>query len=116
MNSSGTAFIGWGTLLLAIAFLLYFLQRLIGNNQVLLVAMWISAAAGGIVISTLLVLVFIELRQDKAIDHVYQKNHKTKLRISETYFECQNCGNKKVMEHQTSCPLCGITFTENKKV
>ena len=115
MNSSGTAFIGWGSLFLAIALLLFLTQRIVGSNRVLSVAIAASAAIGVIILLVLLLLVFIELRQDKAVDRFYKKNTHIKIRISEHYFECQNCGHQKVLENQTSCPVCGVTFKEKQK-
>lgn len=115
MNSSGMTFIGWGLFFLAIALLLYLIKCVAGSNRILSVAICISAAIGVVIILILFLLVFIELKQDKVVDSFFEKNINVKISMSGIYSECQNCGNKKVLENQTSCPVCGITFKEKQK-
>lgn len=115
MNSSGMTFIGWGMFFLAISLLLFLIKCVIGSNRILFIAMCISIAIGAIILSILFLLVFIELMQDKVVDRFFEKNVNAKIRISELYFECQNCGNKKVLENQTNCPVCGVAFKEKQK-
>lgn len=68
---------------------------------------WVFVAAGGSLIAALLVLIVVEQVQDYRIDRNYQRDRGQKLRVTEIYFECQYCGNRKVKENDRQCPVCG---------
>ena len=116
MNGSGIAFLRWGFFFsIGIPLPLYLIICAFGNNRFARTAMYISIAIGALIISILFLLVFIELRQDKVVDRFFAKNVNVKIKISDEYFECQSCGNKRVLKNQTYCTICGTVFKEKHK-
>lgn len=72
--------------------------------SVLLCAAGIFALAGFILLLT------VELKQDKRIFQNYTKIKQQKTKVASNTFECQNCGNRMVTEKDQGCNICGITF------
>lgn len=70
----------------------------------------ISIFIGLLVAIFLIVLLSIELRQDKVIDGIYQKNKNMRVLLRNGYYECQACGNRQIRFTHTHCPICGIKF------
>ena len=90
---------------------LYLLSGVLGNGIALISSLLrISLGIGVLIVIFLIVLLGIELNQDKRINRRYLNNRDRRTRLSNGRFECENCGNLHVQEHETSCPVCGITF------
>jgi hypothetical protein len=71
----------------------------------------ISAIIGIVIFLFLILLLIVELRQDKKINNFYEQRKNTKIQISDTDYECQNCGSQRVKEKDKFCPACGIKYT-----
>ncbi|MBE6024381.1 MAG: hypothetical protein E7231_14545 [Cellulosilyticum sp.] len=67
---------------------------------------------GGVVTVVSLILLLIELRQDRKIDAYFSSHHETKQRLSNGLYECQKCGNKFVKAEESYCKICGVQFKE----
>lgn len=101
----------WGFIfLMAIPALLYILSSMFGLRELALIPMKISALIGTIILLFLFVLLTVEIKQDKRINAFYERNRNTKIRISNNFYECQNCGFHKVRKQEQNCPMCGIKF------
>ncbi len=82
-------------------------------NCVLMLAIG-SAVIGGIILVGFFIHLAIELRQDKKIDAYYSRHKNIKLKISDTYYECSTCGNRKLKVNSKNCNICGCRFEDIK--
>ncbi len=102
---------GIGVLIFIIPALLYGLSYLLDflNIQHAVLSLLIkgSILAGIGLFAILILLLIIEGVQDRRYDLWYQKNRKKKIKLSETAYECQYCGNQKVGEFERFCRVCG---------
>lgn len=57
-----------------------------------------------------IVLLTIELHQDKKLDQYYSCTKDIKLPLSSGKYECQLCGNKNLTKKDTFCQVCGQKF------
>lgn len=73
-----------------------------------------SAVIGGIILVGFFIHLAIELRQDKKIDAYYSRHKNIKLKISDTYYECSTCGNRKLKVNSKNCDICGCRFEDIK--
>lgn len=71
----------------------------------------ISLLIGLLTLLFLALLLTIELRQDRKLNLYYDSQKNKKLKLGNDIFECQSCGNRKIQASDTSCPICGIHFT-----
>lgn len=99
-----------GVFILVIPFLLYLLDLLMIGNDALWQMMKVSLAIGILILLIFSIILFIELRQDKRINKMYNKVKYRKMNISKGVYECQYCGNQKVQENDLHCKVCGIKF------
>ncbi len=67
----------------------------------------ISLQVGSVLAFLFFLLVILEQIQDFYIDRVYRKNRHKKIQISETEYECQYCGCRRVHAFDSACPVCG---------
>lgn len=70
----------------------------------------ISMALGSGILLFLILLLMVELRQDKRINRYYEHHRNRKLQIANTVYECQACGNRKLSAGDTCCAVCGSRF------
>lgn len=70
----------------------------------------ISIIFGVLILLSYLVLLTIELRQDKKINRFYWKTRNSKIELPDKTFECQNCGSRQVKKDDETCKVCGIRF------
>lgn len=97
-----------GVLMPVLLFACLPLLQLFGlNADAIWMSIWIFVTGGGVLAAVLLVLIVVEQIQDHLIDMAYQRNRGQKLRLTETYFECQFCGNRKVRAEDRQCLICG---------
>jgi ABC-type dipeptide/oligopeptide/nickel transport system permease component len=80
-------------------------------RTLLLSTIKVSFAVGAFVFIVLLVLIVVEQIQDHCYDVRYQKQRSQKVLLASGYYECQYCGNQKVLENDQSCNVCGKEFT-----
>lgn len=104
---------GWAMFLCATALLFKLLSlwyKIIYLNQIITV----SLTLGILVFMALLVMVAIELKQDEKLNNYYTNNKNFKVKISDTFYECQYCGNQKVKKDEIYCMICGGIFLQNR--
>ncbi len=70
----------------------------------------ISLLVGGLLLLSLLILLCVELHQDKKLNEKYAKLKFHKLPLSNGEYECQSCGNRRIGKRDTCCGVCGIRF------
>ncbi len=75
--------------------------------QVLLVLVKGSAAVGVILLAGFILLLAVELVQDRIIFRQYLKQRGKKKLVGGGLYECQFCGCRTVREFDTTCPVCG---------
>ena len=86
--------------------------------SMLISAEWLSSliktsmVIGSAILLFFILLLIIELHQDKRINRYYEKHRNRKLQITNTAYECQACGNRKLRAGDKSCPVCGSRFQE----
>jgi len=76
----------------------------------------LSFLVGALVFIVLVVLVVFEQIQDHLLYRAFLKNRGRRIRLSDGYFECQYCGNRKVREFDTVCPACGEGYDREPPV
>ncbi len=67
----------------------------------------ISAGVGAFLLAAFLILLVVELVQDRTIFRQYLKNRGQKQPLANGLFECQFCGCRMVREFDATCPVCG---------
>lgn len=72
----------------------------------------ISFVTGSIILIGFFILLIIELHQDKKLNAFYNSEKKKKMKISESKYECQVCGNREIGCRDLYCKICGIHFVE----
>lgn len=95
---------------LAIPALLYFIHKLLIPNVLLQYMIKVSLVIGILTLLIFLLILFIELKQDKRINKLYNKVKCEKIQITKGIYECQCCGNQKVQEKDSYCRVCGVRF------
>lgn len=65
------------------------------------------AVVGVVLLLVLVVLLFIEALQDRAMNISYNKQRSRRLPVGNGYYECQYCGSRLVHEEDRICPICG---------
>ncbi len=71
----------------------------------------ISAGIGLVLLAAFLILLVVELAQDRIIFRQYLKNRSQKQPLGNGLYECQFCGCRTVRELDASCPVCGKRFS-----
>ncbi|MBE5965363.1 MAG: hypothetical protein E7255_00030 [Lachnospiraceae bacterium] len=95
--------------LIALPIICYLLLSITKQAQFQLFAK-ASLVLGIMILLFLIVLLKIELYQDKKIDEHFKANTKIRLPLKNGLFECQTCGNNQVKTEQRSCIICGTNF------
>jgi uncharacterized paraquat-inducible protein A len=90
-----------------IPLLLSIISKVTGSMEYLSLPIELSAVIGVLILIFLAALLIIELKQDKRINGFYAANKNTKVKLSNGYYECQNCGSQKLKEDNIVCPVCG---------
>lgn len=111
-NSYGGKVIGIGIVLAAIIPCCLRLVNLIFCSRVFNILSLCFMFLGILVLLGFFVFLSVELKQDKKIDHYYSEHHNIKIPWNDIYYECSNCGNRKVRKEDTSCLVCGVHFSE----
>jgi hypothetical protein len=70
----------------------------------------VSLGVGGFVFVVFLILIVVEQIQDHYFDAQYQKQRSQKVLLANGYYECQYCGNPRVLENDKTCNVCGKEF------
>ena len=70
----------------------------------------VSLAFGFGILLFLLILLKIELFQDKKKARYFEAHRHTKLALKNGLYECQACGNQQVRPEHKTCAVCGVTF------
>lgn len=68
--------------------------------------------AGLVLCALFALLLFVELRQDAAINRRYQREKYQKLPLGGGRWECQHCGSREVGEGDAHCSVCEIQFRQ----
>jgi len=95
---------------IVIPLLLYYTSFIFGLKANFSIPIRISIIMGVLILLLFLVLLAIELKQDKRINRLYSKTRNSKIALSNNIFECQNCGNRQIEKDDTFCKVCGIRF------
>lgn len=111
--------IGYGAKIVAAGFIFFaiipallYLISLLWRSILLINLAKISILIGILIFSFLIILLTIELNQDKRINLFYQRKRASKMEIADGYYECQNCGNRKLRQRDQQCLICGVNFKE----
>ena len=105
----GSKMIGLGIVFCAgIPLMLYGMSKMWPAVGIFMLSAKISISIGLLILAAFTVILVIELNQDRMINKNYSS--KCRCKISPTAYECQNCGNKTVIEEDTYCRVCGIKF------
>ena len=72
----------------------------------------ISLALGSLLLLFQLVLLIVELHQDRKINKRLEADLNRKLPLGNGLYECQACGNREVHPEQKLCGVCGAHFKE----
>jgi hypothetical protein len=99
--------------LIPIPLLLCFIKRYI-FSIILSYVIGASIVIGIIVEFAFGIILIIELHQDEIIQKYCQNNRKIKIKLENGKYECLNCGNRMLKEHDDECSICGIKFVENE--
>lgn len=106
----GSKFIGFGVFFCIISPLIMFILSKYFFPNVFSLLIKISIAIGILSIAILIFILVIELNQDNRINLQYIKTRYSKIKISNSKYECQNCGYKNVSETDSTCIVCGVSF------
>lgn len=74
---------------------------------------YVSLAVGALVALSLIILLVIELKQDKKINAYYLGHRNMKMYLGNGAYECQSCGSRDVTAQDTACRVCGIRLINN---
>ena len=85
-------------------------------SPVLKTCVYISLAVGTLISLFLIVLLTIELRQDRRMNAYYRKRRHAKIHLGNGKYECQSCGSRNVTAHDSTCKACGIRFLDANNV
>ncbi len=99
------------TLTLAVPALFYLFDSVLGflgiRLEIIRSAMSVSFTAGVVLFVLFLLLLAVEFAQDRSMDIQSQRTRNRKLKISDEYYECQGCGNRRVRAADDKCQVCG---------
>lgn len=84
------------------------------DSKVLHAAIIVLRALGVLLLLGFIVLLVIELRQDKKIDRYYSRHKEVKLELGNGRYECGVCGNREVLRESVYCNICGCEFRKEK--
>jgi hypothetical protein len=101
--------------LLLLPFILHLIW-LITNFTLLRIIIKISFSIGTIISILFLLLLKIELHQDKVINTQYQKNKNSRILLPSGFYECQTCGNRSLQAINKYCTHCGVNFKDFNEV
>ena len=73
----------------------------------LLTLMKAAFALGLIALALFIILLLIELGQDRFLDRWYRRHKNEKLALPNGAYECQHCGSQVVRASDRHCPVCG---------
>lgn len=112
INSIGYAhkIIGLAILFLVVIPLCFYYLFLMFHVELFSTLICISIGIGLIITFFFIVLLIVELKQDKNIDRKYIKIKKKKLALGNGLYECQSCGSRQVTATDKNCGICGIRF------
>ncbi len=92
----------------AVLYLAYLgLERLGYMVGALLTLMKAAFALGLIALVLFVILLLIELAQDRSLDRWYRRHENEKLALPNGVYECQHCGSQVVRASDRNCPVCG---------
>jgi uncharacterized paraquat-inducible protein A len=74
--------------------------------------LWISFFIGILILFLFSIWLLIEFHQDKYWNHYYLNRKNEKLKLKNSVYECQSCGNRNVKEADKNCSVCGLKFKE----
>jgi membrane-bound acyltransferase YfiQ involved in biofilm formation len=107
----GEKIIGTGLIFAAIIpLLLYHASFLFGSGRLFSFFIKGSVAIGTLILVFFIVLLTIELMQDRNINQRYNKTRNSKKELSDHNYECQNCGSRDLEKEDKFCKVCGIRF------
>ncbi len=86
------------------------LDRLGIKSSVPILLMRISLTVGAVLAGLFVLLLVIELLQDRALNRYYVKNKKHKVQLTGGDYECQYCGARNIRATDKQCPFCGTEF------
>lgn len=102
--------LGWGIVFCAGIPLILFSISKIRPCAIFAILAKIFVGTGLLIIALFTVILIIELKQDSKISKNY--NSKYRYKITKSIYECQNCGNRNVVEEDMYCKVCGIRFSD----
>lgn len=108
----GSKIVGLGLLILLAAFIFYIIYSITGEE----IIKWlyiVSLIVSFIMFSAIVTILLIEFCQDKKINSYFHASRASRIMISNSMYECQNCGNQNVKLSDKNCNMCGIRFKEN---
>ncbi len=73
----------------------------------LLTLMQAAFALGLIALVLFVILLLIELAQDRSLDRWHRRHQNEKLALPNGVYECQHCGSQVVRASDRHCPVCG---------
>jgi len=94
-----------GLILISVPMILYNFVQISFINLLLK----ISICLGSLILLSFFILLGVELKQDKELIKYYGNNKNTPVKIGE-FYECQNCGSRRVKPTDKKCSVCGIKF------
>lgn len=107
-----------GLLLAGVPLALYGIYLVLGlwgiDASAALVVAKASLIIGGVLLGVFVILLAIELAQDRYLDAYYRKRKQSRARLPSGYYECQSCGHRSVREADRSCPVCSRTFMQDR--
>lgn len=74
--------------------------------------MKISIGLGVCLLLLMVLLLSVELHQDKRLNRYYQVHRNRKLPLTDGHYECQACGNRLLHAEDKRCGVCGCHFEE----
>ena len=72
----------------------------------------ISMGIGTCLLLLMILLLVVELHQDKRQNQYYEAHRNRKVPLSDGHAECQACGNRSLHAEDTRCNVCGCHFEE----
>ena len=75
----------------------------------------VSIIMGALLGLLFLIVLSVELNQDKRLNKKYEKMKGCKISLDNNRFECANCGNTHVKAYDKACRVCGQIFNGTAK-
>lgn len=87
------------------------------KSSIIISLIIVSFIAGALIGLIFLIILAIELRQDRNLNKKYAAMKSVKIFLENNRFECANCGNIHVTNDDKVCKVCGQIFeTTNNKI